>query len=187
MQSDSDDIVAAAVHRLLGGAPVQTAEDLVVALSQAILGRLGFEPREPGTAWAAPGLPQGQRTARLTYVNSSGPGREVEARWVAMGARVMLLVQPLASASSDVCTIQLAVADLVAPAASFPCDAQDVQRVEALLTPDAVALATAAIREQLIDSTESGGASYPPRAPVFAAPAPQTRLARGGGFSGAPG
>ncbi|KAJ1733221.1 hypothetical protein LPJ61_001669 [Coemansia biformis] len=172
MQADSDDIVATAVHELLGDSPVQSAEDLVVALSLAVLGRLGFEPSERGAAWAPPGLPQGQHAAQLTYVNGSSEGEMVEAKWVAMGANVMLLVRPLAAGDGDVCSIQLPISALVAPTARFPCAVQDAGGVEALLAPDAVALATASIRNKLIDGTGPARSETLRAAPVApAAPA----------------
>ncbi|KAJ2779753.1 hypothetical protein H4R18_003824 [Coemansia javaensis] len=171
----ADDAVIDAVRALVGSAPVQSAEDLVVALSQAVLGHLGFE--RPGGAdaagWESPGLPQGTHTARFAYVNG-GDGQGAEARWVAMGGRVVLLVQQLPA--GDTCTIQLPVADYVAPGAAFPCTVSGAPELEALLAPDAAAAAMAAIRAQLVSSAGDDDEARPPRAP----PAPS--LAAAGGY-----
>ncbi|KAJ2367187.1 hypothetical protein H4S01_002302 [Coemansia sp. RSA 2610] len=160
MQADTSETVIAEFLTIAGRAPVQSAEDLVVALSQAVLVALGFEFTDRAAAAQSPGLPQGRHAAQFVYVNDNN--QRAEATWVATGPNVMMLVQSLSDAAAPVQSIQLRVPQLVAASAEFPFTAAGTsESVQSVLTPDAVETVTAAIREKLIRTDE---AENPPRA-----------------------
>ncbi|KAJ2816849.1 hypothetical protein IWW50_006354, partial [Coemansia erecta] len=91
MQADTSETVVNELQAVVGTAPVQSAEDLVVALSQAVLLTLDFEFRDRPTVWASPGLPQGRHSAQFVYVSGNDEGVNVD--WVVAGSNVMMLVQ----------------------------------------------------------------------------------------------
>ncbi|KAJ2454017.1 hypothetical protein EV183_001857 [Coemansia sp. RSA 2336] len=151
------------LQALLGASPVQGPEDLVVAVSKAVLCALGFESQNRSTAWQSPGLPQGQHIEEYVFV--SGSNQRVEVKWVAAGPNVMMLVRPLSedAASSDVQTIQLQTSKVVAAAAEFPFAADGAPDViKAALEPEAIETAVTAIREKLIDTSEPEPPNPPP-------------------------
>ncbi|KAJ1867812.1 hypothetical protein LPJ78_000684 [Coemansia sp. RSA 989] len=151
------------LQALLGASPVQGPEDLVVAVSQAVLCALGFEPQNRSTAWQSPGLPQGQHIEEYVFV--SGSSQRIEVKWVASGPNVMMLVRPLTegASSSDVQTIQLQTSKVVAAATEFPFTAAGAPDViKAALEPEAVETAMAAIRQKLIDTSEPEPPNPPP-------------------------
>ncbi|KAJ2160322.1 hypothetical protein GGF46_002368 [Coemansia sp. RSA 552] len=163
---------------LVGGAPVRSAEDLTVALSQAVLCDLGFEPSDQNARWASPGLPQAQHVARLVYVN--GSSQPVEAKWVALGPNVLLLVQS-SSPGAEPQTISLPVSQVVASAAEFPLATTgwSARDLEAVLVPDAVKTVAAAICGKLIDDAAagSGATASLPAGPAAAASRPRPQPA----------
>ncbi|KAJ2146404.1 hypothetical protein IW136_000591 [Coemansia sp. RSA 678] len=160
MQADTSDTVINKLLDVVGNAPVNSAEDLVVALSQAVLLTLGFEFKDRPATWASPGLPQGRHAAQFVYV--SGSDEAVNIDWVAAGSNVMMLVQQ--TAADDVQSIQLRVASLVAPNVQFPLTtAGTADATLTALATDAVETATAAIRKVLVDTSEAeADASLPP-------------------------
>ncbi|KAJ2841619.1 hypothetical protein IWW36_006200 [Coemansia brasiliensis] len=164
MQAENtSETVISKLQALLGASSVQGSEDLVVAVSQAVLRTLGFEPQNRSTTWQSPGLPQGQYIEEYIFV--SGNNQRVEVKWVASGPNVMMLVRPLTedAPSSDIQTIQLQTSKVVTAATQFPfiaAGARDV--IEAALKPEAIETAVAAIRQKLIDTSEPEPPNPPP-------------------------
>ncbi|KAJ2805294.1 hypothetical protein H4R20_002145 [Coemansia guatemalensis] len=148
VNNTTEEAVRNRLVELVGNTPLQSSEDLVVALSLATLFHLGFERRGAAAAWNSPGLPQGQHLARLVYMNDNS--REIEAKWVAMGPNVALLVQASAAAATDTQIIQLPVSRIVASGTEFPYTVT-AQSLDSAITPNAVATVAAAIREKLIN------------------------------------
>ncbi|KAJ2079971.1 hypothetical protein H4R24_003406 [Coemansia sp. RSA 988] len=145
----TEEAVRSRLVELVGNTPLQSSEDLVVALSLATLFHLGFELRDAAAAWTSSGLPQGQHLARLVYTNDNNRG--IEAKWVAMEPNVAVLVRAPAAAVSDTQLIELPVSRIVASGVQFPYTAT-IQSLDSAITPNAVAIVAAALREKLINN-----------------------------------
>ncbi|KAJ2836037.1 hypothetical protein FBU31_001466, partial [Coemansia sp. 'formosensis'] len=79
MTTPTSDEISAALQSLLGDTQVLSAEDMIVALSQAILLSSGFEFVDHRRAWNSPGLPQAHCAA--TFTNTAEPGAITEIKW----------------------------------------------------------------------------------------------------------
>ncbi|KAJ2508922.1 hypothetical protein IWW47_000349 [Coemansia sp. RSA 2052] len=155
MSTVSDDI-SSALQSLVGDTCVLSAEDLVVALSQAILLSSGFEFIDHRRAWNSPGLPQAHCAA--TFTCAAQPGAITEIKWVALGTNVMMLAVGLDGAHNaehaGIKTINITTRHVVLPDAEFPFSIENAESCTAslrrVLTDDAVDKMTAAIRSQLM-------------------------------------
>ncbi|KAJ1998140.1 hypothetical protein GGI04_005132, partial [Coemansia thaxteri] len=149
--------VHAALLSLLGSSPVQSAEDMVVALGQAILLSSGFSFGDLKRAWNSPGLPQAHCAAKFTC--DTQPGAITEVKWIALGSNVMMLAVSLAGPNPEnasIHTIQITTHHVVRKDAEFPfvhSDDNDVEVFAAdlrgLLTDDAIERLSSAVRSQL--------------------------------------
>ncbi|KAJ2490563.1 hypothetical protein IWW37_003024 [Coemansia sp. RSA 2050] len=155
MSTASLDDIPAALRSLLGDTQVLSSEDMVVALSQAILLSSGFEFIDHRRAWNSPGLPQSHCAA--TFTNTTQPGAITEVKWVALGHNVMMLAVGLDRQHPEclgVKTIQIATSHVILPEAQFPFSVGDAESLTAdlgrVLTDKAIEKLTAAIRSQLM-------------------------------------
>ncbi|KAJ1898241.1 hypothetical protein LPJ66_002877 [Kickxella alabastrina] len=140
------------LFEVIGDSPVQSAEDLVVALSQAVLANMGLQTATSSSdshAWASPGLPQAHFSTRLTSSNDTNATTEV--KWIAVGANVIMLVEsPQQSTSS----IDINTQRVVLPDAQFPLQAPSAEALasalEGRLTENAMATVAAAIGARIM-------------------------------------
>ncbi|KAJ2380378.1 hypothetical protein GGI05_006326 [Coemansia sp. RSA 2603] len=181
--------IAEQLFAVTGDTEIASAEDLVVGLSQAVLFDLGFQRLpEASATWAAtPGLPSGHLTQQLLHPaqnddedegdedNRDSSNKEqtdvrpIEFKWMAVGPAVMLLFALPDSASTV--TVELPVARVVAPNATFPLQASsEAQMAETLsrgayLTEGAWMVVAAAINAKLRRPAESPASTRRPRSP----------------------
>ncbi|KAJ2866086.1 hypothetical protein GGH94_001791 [Coemansia aciculifera] len=155
MSTTASDDIPAALQSLLGDTRVLSSEDMVVALSQAILLSSGFEFIDHRRAWNSPGLPQAHCAA--TFTNSVQPGAITEIKWVALGANVMMLAVGLDGPNAErsgIKSIQISTRHVVLPDAEFPFSVDNAESLTAdlgrVLTGSAIEKMTAAIRSQLM-------------------------------------
>ncbi|KAJ2909660.1 hypothetical protein GGI21_001656, partial [Coemansia aciculifera] len=152
--STTSDDVASTLQALVGDTRVLSSEDMVVALSQAILLSSGFEFIDR-RAWNSPGLPQAHCAA--VFTRPAKPGSITEIKWITLGANVMMLAVGLDGANNaehaGIKTINITTRHIVKPDAEFPFSlvagstAADLSRV---LADNAVEKLTAAVRAQLM-------------------------------------
>ncbi|KAJ1821382.1 hypothetical protein LPJ60_002649 [Coemansia sp. RSA 2675] len=161
MSTPSSDDIPTALRSLLGDAPVLSSEDMVVALSQAILLSSGFEFIDHRRAWNSPGLPQSHCAA--TFTNTAQPGAITEVKWVALGPNVMMLAVGLDGQHPErtgARTIQMATHHFVLPEAQFPFSVGDAESLVAdlgrVVKDKAIDKMTAAIRSQLMPDVRGG-------------------------------
>ncbi|KAJ2820878.1 hypothetical protein GGI24_004358, partial [Coemansia furcata] len=160
MATPTSDEISAALQSLLGDTQVLSAEDMIVALSQAILLSSGFEFVDHRRAWNSPGLPQAHCAA--TFTNTAEPGAITEIKWVALGANVMMLAVGLDGPNAErsgIKSIQICSRHVVLPEAGFPFSVGGSESLTVdlgrVLTDKAMENMTAAIRSQLMADTRS--------------------------------
>ncbi|KAJ2747844.1 hypothetical protein GGI20_000139 [Coemansia sp. BCRC 34301] len=154
--STAYDDISSALQSLVGDSRVLSSEDMVVALSQAILLSSGFEFIDHRRAWNSPGLPQAHCAA--TFTCAAQPGAITEVKWVALGSSVMMLAVGLDGANNaeraGIKTINITTRHVVLPDAEFPFSIGDAAsraaNLRRVLTDDALERMTAAIRSQLM-------------------------------------
>ncbi|KAJ1962729.1 hypothetical protein GGI12_002476 [Dipsacomyces acuminosporus] len=115
MSSRKGDTVQS-LRSLVGDAAIESTEDLVVAVCQAIFIQLGFTLDSAEQTWTSPRL----RRSQCAAVFRSGDSA-VEVKWVSMAKSVMVMLAAVPpSASAGVQTIQLGCSSIVSSAARFP-------------------------------------------------------------------
>ncbi|KAJ2780318.1 hypothetical protein GGI15_003577 [Coemansia interrupta] len=176
--------IAEQLFAVTGDTAIASAEDLVVGLSQAVLLDQGFQrlPEAPATWAATPGLPAGHLTQRLLPPahdmdddgddsdQAAADGQPIEFKWMAVGPAVMLLFAPPNGAPTA--TVELPVARVVAPGATFPLQAAGQEQMAetlrrgAYLTEGAWMVVAAAINARLRPAEHpAAGRRHRPRSP----------------------
>ncbi|KAJ1857930.1 hypothetical protein H4R99_003802 [Coemansia sp. RSA 1722] len=142
------DDTAAKLFAVIGDKAVETAGDLVVALSQAVLLDQGFQLRNNDSAvqqWSSPGLPQSLFSLHMVRPENANT---VEFKWVSVGQSVVLL---FAAPDSSVCSVELKTSKIVRRDSQFPLQTQSTGDLASVLhkeylTSDAWDVVAAAIR-----------------------------------------
>ncbi|KAJ1647639.1 hypothetical protein J3B02_002205 [Coemansia erecta] len=150
--------IAAKLFRVIGNNAVQTAEDLVVALSQAVLLDQGFRlnnsnsGESAATQWSSPGLPQS--LCSLYMVLPGGSTSTAELKWVSVGhAVVLLFFAP--NNNESIRSVELKTSSIVSEASQFPLQAQNASELAGILRQGFLArnawdVVAAAIRTRIL-------------------------------------
>ncbi|KAI8318793.1 hypothetical protein GQ54DRAFT_329870 [Martensiomyces pterosporus] len=150
MSTHKPDTVSALLS-LVGDATVGSAEDLVVAICQAVLLGLGLTPANSTDAWTSPGLSHNQCSA--TYSHASGT---IEVKWVSLAGSVVMLAAPLPKTGGTVSSIQINTDSIVLHRTMFPLKfgssdaAQATESANSAISGSALLLVSADIREKLL-------------------------------------